>query len=335
MKFVKGVALDIDGVLLRGGKVIRRAPMAMELLESAKIPYVFVTNGGGMREEAKSRELSKKLNVCVRPEQVILSHSPFRDLVMKYHNKRVLILGRESCIDVARSYGFRKAVSVKDLHEENRTVYPLRKPIADPSSTEKGERVDVAMIFHDPVDWGIEMQVLFDALVGHLPVTISSGADGVAAAAGLITHESNLEQRIPLYASNADIVYKSEHPFPRFTQGAFVETFRHLFELYTGSKLQVNYCGKPFPIQYEAAAEQLCREAVSMGLHTPMRYYGIGDNPKADVRGANGAGENWTSILVRTGVFVGKENDPTDPADFVCEDIYDAVQYIISDNVLH
>jgi ribonucleotide monophosphatase NagD (HAD superfamily) len=33
----------------------------------------------------------------------------------------------------------------------------------------------------------------------------------------------------------------------------------------------------------------------------------IGDNPKSDIAGANKKG--WTSILVRTGVFKGADND--------------------------
>jgi ribonucleotide monophosphatase NagD (HAD superfamily) len=44
----------------------------------------------------------------------------------------------------------------------------------------------------------------------------------------------------------------------------------------------------------------------------------IGDNPKSDIRGANSAG--WSSILVRTGVFKG-ENDEEDPAKYVVDNI--------------
>lgn len=46
--------------------------------------------------------------------------------------------------------------------------------------------------------------------------------------------------------------------------------------------------------------------------------YMIGDNPKSDIRGANSAG--WSSILVRTGVFKG-ENDEEDPAKYVVDNI--------------
>ena len=68
-------------------------------------------------------------------------------------------------------------------------------------------------------------------------------------------------------------------------------------------------------------------------LPEDFRFYGIGDNPRADIRGANDAGDAWTSVLVRTGVFdhagEGKANDETDPADIVCDDVERAVEQIL------
>ena len=68
----------------------------------------------------------------------------------------------------------------------------------------------------------------------------------------------------------------------------------------------------------------------------------IGDNPKADIRGARQRGGTWRSILVRTGVYNSpnhinnsntsinsSDNDPDDPADVVCNDVNEAVNYII------
>lgn len=40
-----GIALDIDGVLLRGSKIIPRARDAMKLIHDHEIPHVFMTNG--------------------------------------------------------------------------------------------------------------------------------------------------------------------------------------------------------------------------------------------------------------------------------------------------
>lgn len=53
----------------------------------------------------------------------------------------------------------------------------------------------------------------------------------------------------------------------------------------------------------------------------------IGDNPKADIKGANNIG--WNSILTRTGVFKGEGNDPEDPATVVVADFHEAIERIL------
>lgn len=61
-------AFDIDGVLLRGGTPIPEAIEAMAVLNgknerNLKIPYIFITNGGGKLEDARCKELAEKLEV--------------------------------------------------------------------------------------------------------------------------------------------------------------------------------------------------------------------------------------------------------------------------------
>ena len=51
----------------------------------------------------------------------------------------------------------------------------------------------------------------------------------------------------------------------------------------------------------------------------------IGDNPKSDIKGANENG--WISILVRTGLFKG-ENDEKNPAKYVVNDFKEAIELI-------
>ena len=54
----------------------------------------------------------------------------------------------------------------------------------------------------------------------------------------------------------------------------------------------------------------------------------IGDNPAVDIKGANDSG--LISVLVRTGVFQGGENDLENPAKFVVKDALSAVELIMS-----
>jgi HAD superfamily hydrolase (TIGR01456 family) len=331
----KFVVLDIDGVLLKGGTVIDGAARAVQRLSENKIPYVFVTNGGGVKESKKAEDLTKKLGINVVPSQVIMSHTPFMNLNTKYANSKVLVVGGyPSCLEAAQSYGFMHACSIHCYHAETPKVFPLRNAHPDQSPSSKPtEPVEAVMIFHDPVDWGLEMQILCDVLS---PAQLQDPS--------LATEENKARGHIPFYVSNADIVYTTEYPHPRFTQGAFVEAFRHLYELYHQQPLVVDYCGKPYPVQYEFATQQLREEARRVSGSTAEEniaadsnggnrevFFGVGDNPKSDIRGANSAGQQWRSVLVRTGIFsdVSAANDATDPAHFVCDDIVAAVQTII------
>lgn len=56
----------------------------------------------------------------------------------------------------------------------------------------------------------------------------------------------------------------------------------------------------------------------------------IGDNPEADIRGANGAGDPWRSILVRSGVFSG-HLAPEDQPNVTVDGVTDAIEYVVSE----
>lgn len=72
--------------------------------------------------------------------------------------------------------------------------------------------------------------------------------------------------------------------------------------------------GKPHPEPYRLAERLLTAQAAELGLVDPSHLtakpgaalpfsaiYAVGDNPAADVRGANAAGAPWVSVLVHTG----------------------------------
>lgn len=106
----------------------------------------------------------------------------------------------------------------------------------------------------------------------------------------------------------------------------------HLYKRYTQQELQVQYFGKPTKVQYAYAETLIKGQCRKLGIPEPTTFYGIGDNPHADVRGANNAGAHWHSILVCTGVFQGTpdDNDLVDKADRVEFDVYEAVKRLLS-----
>lgn len=85
--------------------------------------------------------------------------------------------------------------------------------------------------------------------------------------------------------------------------------------------LDIVLVGKPTSITY-IYATQLFEAQGKQEI-----IYAVGDNPKSDILGANSQG--WFSILVRTGCFAGGDNDVEHPAKHVCQDISEAIQFIL------
>jgi hypothetical protein len=64
------------------------------------------------------------------------------------------------------------------------------------------------------------------------------------------------------------------------------------------------------------------------GQSEPLKHmYGIGDNPLSDIQGANNAGDEWTSVLVRTGIYDGSKAPEHEP-DVIVDGVYEAIQHI-------
>lgn len=318
LKVPQRVALDIDGVVLKGGRIIEGAAVAVKRLIDNQIPFIFMTNGGGISEREKANELTLKLGIPILETQILLSHTPMRCLDETIKKSQVLVLGRENCLDVAEQYGFKRVLSSNCMLKSSPLSFPaprqlsFRKAQYDPN-----EQFGAVLIFHDPVDWALDMQIASDIL--------SQTTNGEA---------------VPLFGCNADLAYSTEHHLPRFTQGAFLESFRHLYQTYHKAPLNYTCFGKPYRIQYDFAEQMLQSEAQRIGGDCPNDacnaiFYGVGDNPLSDIRGANAAGPSWKSILVRTGMFQGGENDPLDPADAVLEDLAQAVDHIIRSGISH
>ena len=58
------------------------------------------------------------------------------------------------------------------------------------------------MVFNDSTDWGRDLQILTDVLLDKDP-------------------SKKNKTQLPLYFSNPDILWSTDHPQPRFGQGAF------------------------------------------------------------------------------------------------------------------
>jgi ribonucleotide monophosphatase NagD (HAD superfamily) len=91
-----GVFIDIDGVVLNGGKPYEWTVEAIRALWDNKIPFVFVTNGTYCSAKLVD-SLTEVLHLPITSDHVIVAPSPCSELT-DYHNKRVLVCCQEDSI---------------------------------------------------------------------------------------------------------------------------------------------------------------------------------------------------------------------------------------------
>jgi len=277
-----GLLFDIDGVIMRGKKLIPAAKHAMECLtdDNGKfvVPTVFVTNAGNSLCETKAEKLSSILDMEISKEQVMLSHSPLR-MFTEYHDKCVLLSGQGPIEEIAKRIGFTNTVTINDI----RSAYPFLDMVshtpkpAEPSkyTTETLPIIDAVVLMGEPTNWETNLQLIIDILMTN--GSLSNDTSGYG------------EQRVPVLACNMDLQWMSEFSQPRFGHGMFLHCLESVYMKLVGRPLMYSaLVGKPSSSTYQYAQQLVLNEAQKIGLKTPIHtLYAIGDNPMADIYGAN------------------------------------------------
>ncbi|GAB5573400.1 haloacid dehalogenase-like hydrolase domain-containing 5 [Prionailurus iriomotensis] len=305
-----GFLLDIDGVLVRGHRVIPAALEAFRRLVNShgqlRVPVVFVTNAGNILQQSKAQELSALLGFKVEPDQVILSHSPMK-LFSQYHNKRMLVSGQGPLVENARVLGFENVVTVDEL----RMAFPVldmvdlqRRPKTTPLLRNDFPAIEGVLLLGEPIRWETSLQLIMDVL-------LSNGNPGTGLATAPYPH-------LPVLASNMDLLWMAEARMPRlihmaahlaaveareyflhrvtiwFGHGTFLLCLETIYRKMTGKELRYEgLMGKPSVLTYQYAEDLIRQQAERRGWVAPIRkLYAIGatpasDNPMSDVYGAN------------------------------------------------
>ncbi|OCH89028.1 HAD-superfamily hydrolase [Obba rivulosa] len=326
---------DIDGVLVHGPQPLDAAKRALAILDGAnplgtKIPYLLLTNGGGVGEEIRRKRLAKQLEYDLSPNQYIQSHTVLKSAVDKYADEHVLVLGGKfaDCRYVAESYGFKNAYTTLDVHAWNPAVWPFHE--LSSMERESTKAVDFAQtpisaifVFHDPRNWALDIQIVCDVIqgggiIGRRPSNQDKQSQDAAE-----------QKSVELVFCNPDLLWRSDFERPRIGQGAFREAFQAVFKALTGAEYPYTQYGKPTRATYKFA-EQMLRDHLQE-LYGPVRelpqIYMVGDNPESDIAGANAAG--WSSILVHTGVYDPRQGPPMHQPTQEVEDVEEAVRWAI------
>jgi HAD superfamily hydrolase (TIGR01456 family) len=317
-----GYVFDIDGVLLRGAKVLPAALSAMRLLHdstsgSYRVPVVFLTNGGGHTEAKRAEKLSDLLSVPVSPSQVILSHSPMRSYASSVvRGRSVLTVGGPDCPKVARSYGFSNVMDIARYGQATPESTPFAAyenaiPLTKVEREAAQLPVGVVLVMSDSDGFQRDIQLIVDAVEEDPAVR---------------------PEDVTVIFANPDLTFPNEHVRPRLAGGTLRIALDAILAAHTGARrtrYRAVQLGKPFPANYEKAEDALlAQKGQPAGASVSDVFdavYMVGDNPASDVRGARNRGRPWHSLLVRSGNFRGGGNCDVDPADTVVADVHEAV----------
>ena len=271
----------------------------------------------------------------------------------------VLVVGGDygRCRDVAEHYGFTNVVTPGDIYAAHPEIWPfsknfgnyykqfarpLRKPI-NVESPQDSLKIDAVLVFNDPRDWGLDLQLVLDVMLSHQGImgTYSAKNGDRSLPNNGYLHDSQPK----LYYSNPDLIWAADYHLSRLGQGGFREAVDGVWNAITGgpregAHLYKTIMGKPFKPTYEFAESTLLRHRDTMySADAPKlkRVYMIGDNPESDIRGANTYdspyGIEWISLLTRTGVYRDRNgsNPSWHPREIV-DDVMAAVQYALKDS---
>ncbi|KAL6932926.1 hypothetical protein ACO0R3_002016 [Hanseniaspora guilliermondii] len=347
---IPGFVFDIDGVLVQGSKAIPEARNALRFLNNNKIPFVFLTNSGGLLEREKTAQVLTKLGMLdeIPNVRTVLSHTPYKAYKEQY--KTVFAVGPIGCSRVLKQYGFKNVYEAGDLIGEypgiapfNMITHRAEKYLSQNGRIPKDKlQFDAVMVLSDPRDWSADLQIVADIL------TSDNGKLGT-------TNYTKNAKSIPIFWSQRDFQWKTEYSLPRFALGAFREILYKVVSIIKSPKLVTlpnemtnsdtklvhdkasqeysvkkfineRVMGKPERIAYEFAEKELraeFKDLYASGEEFELGdVYMVGDNPLSDIIGAKNYG--WKTCLVKTGVYNDEYDLQVEPS-MIVENVEEAV----------
>lgn len=291
---------DIDGVLLRGSTVLTQGKRALSLLlnnnnhnRTWRFPVAFLTNGGGMTEECKAKQLSSYLNAPINANMVILGHTPYKTtqfLPDDVKSSPCLVIGRGQHIrSIAEGYGFQDVITTDQLaaslnpsalpflshhhhhqRQENENgrdnkAYLVQFSSSSSLSTTESP-IRSVVVFNDPEQWYMDLQLIIDVITTDGTMTTMKLPSSMKSTTNNDKHHhpKNQEQ-VKVYFAHEDMLWANDHPVPRFGQGAFATCVQALYEKVTGTSLQCKFFGKPNVEPYILAEYSLLHQAHTLG----------------------------------------------------------------------
>lgn len=224
-------------------------------MQENDIPFILLTNGGGLSEAARCEDLSSKLDFPIAPSQLVQSHTPTKSLAKTYET--ILVVGGEgeNCRQVAEEYGFKNVFIPDDFCATDPHISPFSTspPPIYARNVPKGTKIDAIFVFNDPRDWALSIQLIVDLLRS------ANGVYGTLAEPGSKGH-------VPMFFTNDDLVWASQYDMPRFGQGAFRTAVQAIFKRFPEAKrnpTSYQILGKPTHQTFKYAQKLLMQNLIT------------------------------------------------------------------------
>ena len=216
---------------------------------------------------------------------------------------------------------------------------PLPKPI-DHMNPTCSLKIDAIFVFNDPRDWALDSQIILDLLLsknGVLGTTSEKNGDPSFPNNGWLQ-----DGQPKLFFSNPDLFWATSYHMARLAQGGFQASLEGIWNATTnGAALNFTVIGKPHAATYEYAERVLNKHRTQIlsghgenkkRVSELERVFMVGDNPESDIQGANqfksAHGTEWTSVLVKTGVFQDGLKPKHKPK-VIVNDVLEAVKWAL------
>eukprot|EP00754_Rhynchopus_humris_P049845 Rhum_TRINITY_DN8609_c0_g1::Rhum_TRINITY_DN8609_c0_g1_i1::g.29061::m.29061 len=297
-----GVIVNVDGVLNRGSQAIPGVTAAVQALQAADIPMLFMNNGGAEWTEGRFAEhLSHLLHVPVSEDEVVLAaRSVFDHTCGDLKDKSVLVVGPRGSVTRLREQGFTKAVGVDGVAQAFPHHVPSAKrdQNAPPPSAKQTYAFEAIVVAGEPEDWQSALQICIDVL---------TSSTAVGTAKGLKPLTDSLQGAV-VASLDSRLVFAASHEVPRLGTGAFLESLKAVYSsVAAGRQLVVGDYGRMSPACQSFLESRLQDVSYNMGHTLPLSHvYSLTDNVHHDCAAACSYRDlnhrKWWSVLLGSGV---------------------------------
>jgi len=245
---------------------------------------------------------------------VILAHTTFQELLLELHESAVLVAGRHSALQVARAYGFKRAVSTQQLAAAYGAPAVPFSPVSRVHDEEPYSVRDLGvgtaalpicavLVMTDPDDWFRDLQLISDTVIsrgrpgehfdvcGGSDVQVGRGAGEKRSRAvcGRVAFQfttpppqSQTPRPPQVVFSQQDLLWANDHHSSRYGLGAFATALCAVYQAATGEPLRIDFHGKPTARPYRMA-ERLLQRQLDESPHMHENAGGYSGALRADV----------------------------------------------------